>query len=157
MVQNRKGVKFSALAGDPLPTMCKSVVWNDGVVSVPSAIYQIADNARSKNLHTDLTGVADFSDFVKPRLAIGPKGDHNPEIKVPEQATGIASAQANEPHVPADALYTAVSKEIFPRIYGAGIVAEMFWEPQASASDSHGQRRSNSANSSVDIEVPSAM
>jgi hypothetical protein len=28
----RKGVKFSALAGNPLPTMCKEVVWNDGVV-----------------------------------------------------------------------------------------------------------------------------
>jgi hypothetical protein len=26
-----------------------------------------------------LTGTADFSSFVKPRLAIGPKGNHNPE------------------------------------------------------------------------------
>ena len=32
------------------------------------------------NLHTDLTGTADFSSFVKPRLAIGPKGNHNPEM-----------------------------------------------------------------------------
>ncbi len=23
---------------------------------------------------------SDFSDFVKPRLAIGPKGDHNPDL-----------------------------------------------------------------------------
>jgi pimeloyl-ACP methyl ester carboxylesterase len=77
---NRKGVKFSVLAGNPLPTMCKTVVWNDGVVSVPSAKWQIKDNAESKNIHTDLTGTADFSSFVKPRLAIGPKGDHNPEM-----------------------------------------------------------------------------
>jgi hypothetical protein len=26
-----------------------------------------------------LTGTADFSSFVKPRLAVGPDGDHNPE------------------------------------------------------------------------------
>lgn len=77
---NRKGVKFSVLAGDPLPTMCKSIVWNDGVVPVPSAVWQIRDNARSKSLHTDLTGTSDFSSFVKPRLAIGPKGDHNPAL-----------------------------------------------------------------------------
>ena len=76
---NRKGVKFSVLAGNPLPTMCKSVVWNDGVVPVPSAKWIIKDNAESKSIHTDLTGTKDFSDFVKPRLAIGPKGDHNPE------------------------------------------------------------------------------
>ena len=76
---NRKGVKFSVLAGDPLPTMCKSVVWNDGVVPVQSAIWKIKDNAKSKSLHTDLTGTSDFSSFVKPRLAIGPKGNNNPE------------------------------------------------------------------------------
>lgn len=82
---NRKGVKFSVLAGDPLPTMCKTVVWNDGVVPVPSAIWKIKDNSLSKNIHTDLTGTADFSKFVKPRLAIGPKGNHLPEApEVPE-------------------------------------------------------------------------
>jgi pimeloyl-ACP methyl ester carboxylesterase len=77
---NRKGVRFSVLAGDPLPTMCKSVVWNDGVVPVQSAIWKIKDFAKSKSLHTDLTGTSDFSSFVKPRLAIGPKGNHNPDM-----------------------------------------------------------------------------
>lgn len=76
---NRKGVKFSVLAGNPLPVMCKTVTWNDGVVPVESAVWTIRDNALSKNVHTDLTGTADFSGFVKPRLAIGPNGDHNPE------------------------------------------------------------------------------
>ena len=80
---NRKGVKFSVLAGNPLPVMCKTVVWNDGVVPVESAVWQIKDNVLSKNVHTDLTGTADFSSFVKPRLAVGPKGDHNAER--PEQ------------------------------------------------------------------------
>ena len=81
---NRKGVKFSALAGNPLPVMCKTLVWNDGVVPVESAVWKIKDHALSKNVHTDLNGTEDFSGFVKPRLAVGPKGDHNPER--PEQA-----------------------------------------------------------------------
>ena len=81
---NRKGVKFSALAGNPLPVLCKSVAPNDGVVPVESAIWHVRDNALSKNVHTDLTGTEDFSSFVKPRLAVGPKGNHNPEA--PEQA-----------------------------------------------------------------------
>jgi hypothetical protein len=76
---NRKGAKFSVLAGNPLPVMCKTVVLNDGVVPVESAHWVIKDTAVSRNLHTDLTGTTDFSSFVKPRLAIGPKGNHNPE------------------------------------------------------------------------------
>jgi hypothetical protein len=76
---NRKGVKFSALAGNPLPVLCKSAAWNDGVVPVESAIWHVKDNALSKNVHTELTGTEDFSSFVKPRLAIGPRGNHNPE------------------------------------------------------------------------------
>jgi pimeloyl-ACP methyl ester carboxylesterase len=82
---NRKGVKFSVLAGNPLPVLCKTVVWNDGVVPVPSAIWKIKDNVLSGSVHTDLTGTADFSKFVKPRLAIGPKGNHGPEApELPE-------------------------------------------------------------------------
>ena len=102
---NRKGVKFSVLAGDPLPTMCKSIVWNDGVVPVQSAIWKIVDHARSKSLHTDLTGTSDFSSFVKPRLAIGPKGNHNPEAPDPSNYTGDLM---NEPKRGAN-----------PRFYGA--------------------------------------
>ncbi|MBK9527641.1 MAG: hypothetical protein IPO41_04835 [Acidobacteria bacterium] len=91
----RKGVKFSALAGNPLPTMCKEVVWNDGVVPVASAKWKIKDNAESKSLHTDLTGTSDFSSFVKPRLAIGPKGDHMPEAPDASQYTGIYTHSRN--------------------------------------------------------------
>ncbi len=87
----RKGVKFSALAGNPLPTMCKEIVPNDGVVSVPSAKWTIADTAESSNIHTDLTGTSDFSSFVKPRLAIGPKGNHNPEV--PTSNIGLRNSE----------------------------------------------------------------
>jgi pimeloyl-ACP methyl ester carboxylesterase len=79
-VVNRKGVKFSALAGDSLPTICKGVSWGDGFVTVESATGNIADSAKTKSIHTDLMSTRDFSDFVKPRLAIGPKGNHNPDM-----------------------------------------------------------------------------
>lgn len=94
--KNRKGVKFSVLAGNPLPTMCKTVVWNDGVVSVPSAKWQIADNAESKSIHTDLTGTSDFSAFVKPRLAVGPRGNHNPELPQMPNQTGNFEQNRNQ-------------------------------------------------------------
>ncbi|REJ75338.1 MAG: hypothetical protein DWQ47_07590 [Acidobacteria bacterium] len=87
---NRKGVKFSVLAGNPLPVMCKTLVWNDGVVPVRSAIWQIKDSALSPRLHTELTGTHDFSGFVKPRLAIGPGGDHNPAAPEIAASNGYA-------------------------------------------------------------------
>ncbi|PYS99009.1 MAG: hypothetical protein DMF63_13125 [Acidobacteria bacterium] len=111
---NRKGVKFSVLAGDPIPTMCKSVVWNDGVVPLPSAIWKIKDNAKAKKLHTDLTDTESFSSFVKPRLAIGPKGNHNPEAPDSSQY--------------GTAVKRHFASDIAPRIYGA---REVTFEPGA--------------------------
>jgi pimeloyl-ACP methyl ester carboxylesterase len=67
-----KGVKFSVLAGNPLPAVCYMLGANDGVVAVPSALWTIADNAQQSVLHTDMTTTAGFSSFVKPRVAIGP-------------------------------------------------------------------------------------
>ncbi len=104
---NRKGVKFSVLAGNPLPTMCKTVVWNDGVVPVPSAKWKITDNAESKSIHTDLTGTSDFSSFVKPRLAIGPKGNHNPEMPNFPNQTGQNRQRTISAHIFINAAYQA--------------------------------------------------
>jgi pimeloyl-ACP methyl ester carboxylesterase len=92
---SRKGVRFSALAGEVLPTICYANDWNDGVVTVPSAIWNVADSAKSKNLHTDLTGTSDFSSFVKPRVAIGPKGNHNPDAQAPTGMAGVYGTSAN--------------------------------------------------------------
>lgn len=106
---NRKGVKFSVLAGDPLPVMCKTVTPNDGVVPVESAFWKIRDRAVSKNVHTELTGAADFSSFVKPRLAVGPKGNHNPEAPEVSQSSNRVGrmndgpAFVNAAHVPFNA------------------------------------------------------
>lgn len=76
----RKGVKFSALAGNSMPGFCKWSGEGDGVVPVTSALWTIKDTGLTNSIHTDLTGTKDFSGFVKPRLAIGPKGNHNPEM-----------------------------------------------------------------------------
>jgi len=119
--KNRKGVKFSALAGDPLPTMCKTIAWNDGVVSTESAIWEVADNAKTKSLHTDLTGTSDFSAFVKPRLAIGPRGDHDPAMPGTQGQTAMNGAEPTNTHRPAIQYLTiAEPAEIFShRVYGA--------------------------------------
>ena len=47
---SRKGVKFSALAGESVPTICKGVSWGDGVVTVDSAVWNIADYAKTKSI-----------------------------------------------------------------------------------------------------------
>jgi len=69
---NRKDVEFSILAGSPLPTICYMFERNDGVVTVPSAIWTIEDNAQQDVIHINMATPAVFSSFVKPRVAIGP-------------------------------------------------------------------------------------
>lgn len=85
----RKGVKFSALAGNPVPAGCMWTGEGDGVVPVTSAHWTVKDTGLTNSLHTDLTGTKDFSNFVKPRLAIGPKGNHNPELPEIPKVTGL--------------------------------------------------------------------
>jgi hypothetical protein len=55
-------------------------VWNDGFVPVPSTHWTVADLAISKDLSFDLPNTANFSSFVKPHLASGPRGDHEPDV-----------------------------------------------------------------------------
>lgn len=131
----RKGVRFSALAGEVLPTICYANEWNDGVVTVPSAIYNVADNAKSKNVHTELTGTADFSAFVKPRLAIGPKGNHNPDA--PTLPAGMADARTS-------------------RFYGAADSRDAFALAEPPPAVSWAKEVRLAAKQSVEIEVPVA-
>ncbi|HEX8367435.1 MAG TPA: hypothetical protein VF604_02620 [Pyrinomonadaceae bacterium] len=93
VITQRKGVKFSALAGNSVPTVCKWSGAGDGVVQVPSAHWTIKDTGLSDSLHTDLTGTKDFSNFVKPHVAIGPKGNHNPEMPQMPNRTGQQQQQ----------------------------------------------------------------
>jgi pimeloyl-ACP methyl ester carboxylesterase len=84
-VTQRRGVKFSALAGNSVPASCKWSGEGDGVVPVKSALWNIKDTSLTDSIHTEMTGTKDFTNFVKPRLAIGPKGNHNPEVDLPGQ------------------------------------------------------------------------
>lgn len=59
----------------------------------------IGENAESKSIHTDLTGTSDFSAFVKPRLAIGPKGNYNPEAPELPQSSNQTGAIERNPFV----------------------------------------------------------
>lgn len=78
-VRNRKGTKFSVLVGNPLPQTCQSSVWGDGVVEIPSAIWEINDYRYSRSVHTDLTSKENFEYFVWRRLAVSWRGDHKPD------------------------------------------------------------------------------
>ena len=75
-VNNRKRVKFSALAGNSVPITCGGYIWNDGFVSVESAIHGIEDFAYSNSLHMVLTNMRNFGNFVEPHLVTGPKGTY---------------------------------------------------------------------------------
>jgi hypothetical protein len=114
---NRKGVKFSVLAGNPLPVMCKTVTPNDGVVPVESAFWTIRDRALSGNVHTELTGTSDFSSFVKPRLAVGPHGDHRPEAPELPQYPGQINQNTRGDSSP---LFVNASYEAFSSFSNAG-------------------------------------
>ncbi len=106
----RKGVKFSVLAGDPLPVTCYTLAKNDGVVTVESAFHNFTDTALSKSLHTDLTGTKDFSDFVKPHLVVGPKGNHKPD-------TSQYTAQINGESLYRNVSYASQAAEVVPQVF----------------------------------------
>lgn len=89
---NRKGVEFSVLAGNPIPTICFMPYANDGVVTVPSAIWEIEDYAQQSLIHTDMANAAGFSSFVKPRVAIGPAKQKGAKSSPGGAARGSGSA-----------------------------------------------------------------
>ncbi|HZI17686.1 MAG TPA: choice-of-anchor X domain-containing protein [Pyrinomonadaceae bacterium] len=109
-ITNRKGVKFSILAGVPVLRTCQKKAWGDGVVEIPSALWRVADRDFAPRVHTDITGREDFFAFVKPRLAVGPKkakeqaamrsegdgGEFFAHAAAPEQEILIASLNPRE-------------------------------------------------------------
>jgi hypothetical protein len=125
------------------------MVWNDGVVPVPSAIWQIGDNAQSKNLHTDLTGTADFSSFVKLHLAIGPKGDHKPDVNVPG-AGGSSPGLARVSPAPSENLVGS----LLPRLYGARGFDAGDLEPADGPAPPFAKAQMIAPKQTVDIEIP---
>lgn len=72
-ITDRKKVLFSIMAGTPLPFTCHEKVQGDLVVPIQSALYTIPDRRFTKSHHLEMTGREDFTSFVLPRLAVGPK------------------------------------------------------------------------------------
>lgn len=77
--RNRRGTRFSVLVGNSVPQTCQSNIWGDGVVEIPSAIWEIKDYRYSRSVHTDLTSRENFEYFVLRRLAVSWRGDHKPD------------------------------------------------------------------------------
>ena len=88
-VNQRKGTMFSALVGSMVPIPCGLPDWSDGRVTVESARHGIEDATETKSLHGDLMSTQNFSDYIKPHIAVGPLGTypddaHNPRYQQPE-------------------------------------------------------------------------
>jgi pimeloyl-ACP methyl ester carboxylesterase len=75
-VVNRNGTKFSALVGNSSSMLCAPLIKGDGVVEVESAIGNVEDVAYSSDKHKDLVEPRNFGEFVKPRVATGPRGTY---------------------------------------------------------------------------------
>lgn len=80
-VVNTGGTKISALAGNSVPIICGGLEWNDGFVTVKSALYGVSDTAQSNDLNPQLTDGKNFGNFVKPHLVTGPKGTYPYPVK----------------------------------------------------------------------------
>jgi pimeloyl-ACP methyl ester carboxylesterase len=80
-VANTGGTKFSALAGNPVPIVCGGLDWNDGFVTVKSALYGVADTGQSNDLNRQLVDDKNFGNFVKPHLVTGPQGTYPIKVK----------------------------------------------------------------------------
>ncbi|MFA9269710.1 MAG: esterase/lipase family protein [Baekduiaceae bacterium] len=92
-VRNRKGVPFSVMAGIILDRTCHEKGLGDGVVSLPSAKWEIADNATRLIAHTSMSGSqAAFEEFVAPRIEVGPGGAPR---SVPRSSSKLRSASAS--------------------------------------------------------------
>lgn len=104
-VRNRKGVPFSVMAGIILDRTCHEKGLGDGVVSLPSATWEIADNATRLIAHTSMSGSqAAFEEFVAPRIEVGPGGAPRSVTRSSpsklRSAGASAAATAPKPTVP---------------------------------------------------------
>ncbi|QAY75837.1 triacylglycerol lipase [Sphingosinicella sp. BN140058] len=93
-VTQRKGTQFSALAGTSSRSVCSMMDPSDGVVSVPSATWQIEDAMQMDVSHADMMDTAPFSSFVRPRLAIGPA-----KAKAAGAQTGMSGGGGGAPRI----------------------------------------------------------
>jgi pimeloyl-ACP methyl ester carboxylesterase len=125
-VTQRRGVRFSALVGKAIPQTCQVREGGDGVVPVSSAIWEVRDWRFSNSLaHTDLTSHADFGAFVFPRLAVGPRGNHDIEL-----------IKDKEPSNPMKPIQRSANEQPAVDRYGFGnVFQKASYKPQNQAAD----------------------
>ncbi len=103
-VRNRKGVPFSVMAGIILDRTCHEKGLGDGVVSLPSARWEIGDSATRLIAHTSMSGSqATFEEFVAPRIEVGPGGGaprSAPRGSKLRSAGAVAAAKSRAPAAP---------------------------------------------------------
>ena len=75
-VTQRKGTKFSALAGNSQPILCMTPQWNDGYVAVDSAKHGVEDVTLTSASHRDMLSTQTFTDYIKPHVVTGPRGTY---------------------------------------------------------------------------------
>jgi hypothetical protein len=75
-VNQKKGTKFSAMAGNSIPILCASPQWNDGFVSVESASYGVEDVTLTSQKHPDMVSTETFNGYVKAHVITGPRGTY---------------------------------------------------------------------------------
>ncbi|HEX8247641.1 MAG TPA: choice-of-anchor X domain-containing protein [Pyrinomonadaceae bacterium] len=96
-VRNRKGVKFSNLVGTSVPATCQSWFPGDGVVEIPSAVWDIEHVRYSKSIHTSLTSEEDFWRLVWRRLSVSRLGNHKPDPKQYHAQTSDFNRRSENP------------------------------------------------------------
>jgi hypothetical protein len=70
----------------PLAGTCQSQMVGDGVVEVPSALWQVADRGYAPRIHTAITGREDFFRFRQTATCFGTEtgeanGEHREQTK----------------------------------------------------------------------------
>jgi hypothetical protein len=94
-ILDRKGVRFSLMAGDVQERTCTSPEFGDVVVEVPSAWWTLEDVAKTYAHHIELTDIPElYGSFVKKRLGVDPDGAENASREGAGSAALLASARA---------------------------------------------------------------
>ncbi len=88
-VRDRKGTKFSALAGNYVKLHCAEFEPNDDFVSVASATLGVSDFALTSLRHSELVQTSVFHDFIRPHIITGPRGTYPvPVVSLPGGTDG---------------------------------------------------------------------
>ena len=92
-VRDRKGTKFSALAGNAAKIHCSGMESNDDFVSVASVTSGVSDFALTSLRHPELVDTSVFHDFIRPHIITGPRGTYPiPVVSLPGGRDGRIAA-----------------------------------------------------------------